>query len=362
MKERDMVLSMDTIDTMNAVDTIKASVGLFQRYESKQEVYHYFGLLAIYALAQTGVEANNPQVIEKAKAMLNEYPKGHLQHHFHFENYYAGGLGKAWLLMMGLYEEQRDLVVEYAERTLRAPVNEQGILCMPTCKEKIWVDVIFAVVPYMMFAGAACNEQRYITFACEQFIRMYEAFLDKECGLMHQCRGFLEDKNQLSADHWSRGNGWCYIGLTEIIRYLPKDSPYYARIRQIYTAFSHAILGYQTETGMWRQDMTSPYSWKESSGTGLFAYGMGMGIRSGLLEKAEFMPAFEKAISGLKKWCINEDYSTNLSCPSCLCPGHGSEKGTKLSYINMMPSYDERHSYGPLMLAMVEAYRNGVHV
>ena len=37
-----------------------------------------------------------------------------------------------------------------------------------------------------------------------------------------------EDKTKLSDDHWSRGNGWGILGMTELVRYLPKDSKHYA--------------------------------------------------------------------------------------------------------------------------------------
>ena len=33
------------------------------------------------------------------------------------------------------------------------------------------------------------------------------ALLDADCGLLHQCRGFLDNPGRRSADHWSRGNG-----------------------------------------------------------------------------------------------------------------------------------------------------------
>jgi unsaturated rhamnogalacturonyl hydrolase len=50
-----------------------------------------------------------------------------------------------------------------------------------------------------------------------------------------------------------------------------------------------------------------------------------------------------------------------MSCPGCLCPGEGDRKGTIDAYINdKQPTRDEPHSYGCIMLAMVEAHRNGI--
>ena len=52
---------------------------------------------------------------------------------------------------------------------------------------------------------------------------------------------------------------------------------------------------------------------------------------------------------------------TVLSCPGCLCPGQGKEKGTAKAYITeKYPQDDEVHSYGCIMFALVEAYKNGI--
>ena len=101
--------------------------------------------------------------------------------------------------------------------------------------------------------------------------------------------------------------------------------------------------------------------WEESSGTGLILYGYGAGLRLGLLDKDTYYRTFEKGIHGLSDLCINKDFSTGHSCPGCLCPGSGEDKGTIHAYIHeKQPRRDEPHSYGALMLAMVEAHRNGI--
>ena len=65
---------------------------------------------------------------------------------------------------------------------------------------------------------------------------------------------------------------------------------------------------------------------------------------------------FEKAITGLVESCLNEDFSTELSCHGCLCPGKGDAKGTLQAYLCDVRAYrDEPHSYGPIMLAMLES-------
>ena len=72
----------------------------------------------------------------------------------------------------------------------------------------IWIDTAAAVVPFMLFAGRTSGNETYIDFAAQQYFGLIDALLDPACGLLHQCRGFLEDHRLCSQDHWSRGNGW----------------------------------------------------------------------------------------------------------------------------------------------------------
>ena len=102
-------------------------------------------------------------------------------------------------------------------------------------------------------------------------------------------------------------------------------------------------------------------AWEESSGTGLIAYSVGVGLREGVLDHDVFMPVFEKAVNGLAQHCLNADFSTERSCCGCLCPGSGEAKGTVQAYLcDVRPWRDEPHSFGPIMLAMIEADRNGL--
>lgn len=334
-------------------------------------LFHYFGMLTLYASAQAANCVEDKEWLKKIKEMLDEYPKNFdtpkLKFIPNFVNYRMGGLAKAWMCMNGFYDDdeyQLEQLRLHAEETLVSPKSHDGILCNPYQPEKelIWIDIVYAVVPYMVYAGIKLNEERYIDFAVDQTFKLYDVFLDKSNGLLHQARGFMGDKTTISHDHWSRGNGWGYIGLTELIRYLPETSKHYAEVKERYIAHSKAILKYQDYRGLWKQSMAEPLAWEESSGTGIFLYGFGVGLRIGVLDKDEFMPAFEKGIDGLVKVCINKDFSIEKCCTGCLCPGGTPErKGTLEAYlVDASVCRDDGHSFGPVILAMTEAYLNGI--
>ncbi|WP_168735503.1 glycoside hydrolase family 88 protein [Cohnella fermenti] len=345
------------------MNPLYASQKLYEHYEHIQEVKHYYGLLAIYALLQTAEEKRDPILLDKAKSILSRFPDRIAHPAYNFPSYRIGGNPKAYALMQDYMPEAEAQVREYAEEMLTAPRDRQGIMSMPSAPEKelIWIDVATAVTPYLLFAGLALGDQRYIDEAANQTFLMYETFLDPGNGLLHQSKNFAAP-GKFSEDHWGRGNGWGYFPLAELVRHLPGDSIHRPRAERYFKALSAALLPHQSERGLWRQEIPLEYSYEETSGTGLILYGMGVGLRTGLLDRDTYFPVFRKGVLGLNELSINEDFSTELSCPGCLCPGEGAEKGTVKAYVTLkLPYRDEPHSFGPLMLALVEAYRNGIH-
>ena len=345
------------------IETLRLSKELFSHYEQREPVKYYFGLLAYYALAQTAVLDNDDALLQKCKDYLAQYPDNFEHPRYNFESYRVGGNGAAWLLMKGYTPEAAEKITHYAELTLAAPQSPEGIIRMPGegNEYKVFADAISCTVPFMTFAGVGLGEEKYLDYAAEQCLMIYDVLFDESCGLIHQARGFLADKTKLSEDHWSRGNGWGILGLAELVRYLPKTSKYYEKVKSYFVNHMHALLKYQTERGLWRQEITVPYAWYESSGTGIILYAMGIGIRLGLLDKETFLPALRLGVWGLGRYCIDTTFSTHKSCPGCLCPGPDSIKGTIDAYLTeRMPRVNEHHSYSALMLALVEAYRNGI--
>lgn len=334
-----------------------------------QGIHHYYGLLSMYSAAQTAYYSKDSEWMNTTLSMFDRYPfdfdAPDIHFNYNFECYRVGGIGKAWLCLKGYFDEKhREAVREFAEKTLIAPKSDEGILCMPNYEnnKRVWIDVLFGVCPYMTFAGLLLNEEKYIDFAVEQSIKMYDLLIDKSNGLLHQARGFMPDPNAISHDHWSRGNGWGCAGLAEVLRYLPKTSKYYDEAVQRFVDHCEALLKYQDHRGVWRQSIAEPFAWQETSGTALILYSFGIGIRCGILDKERFLPALEKGVKGLMKHFVNKDFSIDGCCHGCLCPGDTDERrGSVEAYVvDVRWVHDDGHVFGPMILAMLEAYRNGI--
>ena len=346
------------------LETIPTIDRLFTRAEALTPMTQYYNLFTLFAVAKGAIIANDKQLLARCKTYLDKYPNDIDHPNYSFDLYEIGGIARAYLFYKGEYSDIAEDLRKYAEITYQAPRTDDGIICY---KKQIpwkwiWVDAITAVAPFMLFVGLGLQEQRYVDFAAEQTILMFDALLDPTCGLLHQVRGrYKDDEFRCSEDHWSRGNGWMMVALAELIENLPKNSKYYDAIADRYKAFCENLIRYQSIRGLWRQEITVEGAWEESSGTGLIAYGIATGIRIGLLTDEKYKKSFELALDGLANHCISENYNTYLSCESNCFPGTGEQQGTIRAYICIPKTYrNEPHSFGPIMLALAEAFASGI--
>lgn len=345
---------------MNPIDI---AVGLYNRYESIEEVRHYYGILAIYGLCRIADQTGSQAVLERTHQILSRFPDAVNHPRYNFPSYRIGGLARAFAFWRGIDPAASELVRTYADELMTAPRDPKGILKWPggTEHDLIWIDVAMAATPYLLFAGLALGNQCYINQAAEQAFLMYNEFYDPETGLLHQSKNF-NGAGRYSADHWSRGNGWGYIALTELVQYLPTDSVHRARAEKYFVDLSAAILNCQNSRGLWRQEMTLDTAWEESSGSALFLYGFGVGLRTGILAPEKYAAAFAHGIQGLGQYCIGKDLTTYQTCQGCLCPGNGPDKGTVHAYLTAVKAKpNDEHSWGPFMLALAEASLHGIH-
>lgn len=340
---------------------LEIALNLFEKYEGlNPKMDNYYGLLSVFALEHLADVMKDDKLIDKCRKILLKYPDEVEHPYYNYENYKIGGAAQGWFAMKGYMTERNKEIDSYASITLKAVTDDEGIVCRPDrypAYVQTWVDSIYAVCPFMLYAGILTCKEEYIDFSVEQCVKMYDRFMDNSCGLLHQSKGFMLNPDEISQDHWSRGNGWGYFGLTEFVKYLPEDSKYRDTVLDLFIKHSGAILNFQDNRGLWRQEMTSKYSWTESSGSALFLYGFGAGIRLGILEREKYMTAFEKGMNALTRCAIKKNYDTMHCCHGCLCPGNGTVE----AYLSeVSPLQNDPHSFGPFIMALVEAHLLGI--
>lgn len=157
---------------------------------------------------------------------------------------------------------------------------------------RFWIDDMFMITAVQSQAYRVTGDRKYIDRAAMEVV-LYLEKMQKPSGLFDHGPG--------APFAWSRGNGWMAMGMAEVLRMLPEDSPYRDKIMSGYLKMMSTLLGYQNSTGMWRQVVDDETMWDETSGTAMFAYAMIVGVQQGWLEDISYEQAARKGWLALCK-------------------------------------------------------------
>ena len=172
-----------------------------------------------------------------------------------------------------------------------------------------WCDALFMGPPAWMRLYAATDDERYLNFAVTNWWRTADYLYDKEEHLFFRDSSYFERKEANGKKvFWSRGNGWVMAGLVRVLQYLPMNHPARPRFEGMFKEMAAKILACQQADGLWRASLLDPASYpqKETSGSGFYTYALAWGVNQGLLDRAAFQPAVEKAWNALNG-CVEAD-------------------------------------------------------
>jgi len=343
---------------MQHANTLKLALDAFHKHKAVRGSYdEYPGIVSMHGMARIATETGDKAYIEEIRGELMPYVRGERSYNCNFPNYFCGGNASAWMLYKGLLPEVKETAVKYCEQIRNeAPRDPDGILCHPKMPSQnaIWIDVAFAVSPFLLFTGLTVGNDEYVEDAINQTVKMIRQFYFEKTGLIFQCKNFRWP-GHMSEDHWSRSNGWGALALCELAVHLPDSHPRKQEVTELYLRHMMACLKYQDENGMWHQEMTQiRTSYVETSGTSLLLYALGAGIHAGIVPESE-LPHFEKGLKGMLAY-ISTDTDIYHTCCGCLCPG----QGTKLEYAAHPTMANDFHAFGPVVLAMGQAHFMGI--
>lgn len=172
----------------------------------------------------------------------------------------------------------------------------------PGCAKRwCWADALFMAPATWWDASETFDEQAYADYAHSEFQIATELLFDKEIGLYYRDTRFF-DRRGVDGEKlfWSRGNGWVYGGLVNILRTMPKDDPRRDYYVDLFRKMSDRLVQIQAGNGMWRASLlASSETPPETSGTGFFVYGLAWGLNEGLLEGTRYSEAVNKGWSAL---------------------------------------------------------------
>jgi rhamnogalacturonyl hydrolase YesR len=165
-----------------------------------------------------------------------------------------------------------------------------------------WCDALFMVPPTLAQLSAATGDRKYLDMMDKQWWVTYTKLYDKEEHLYFRDASFFERRSPGGKKvFWSRGNGWVFAGMANVLTYMPKDYPSRPKYEQLFKEMAGKLAEIQQADGLWRGSLIDPVGspWPETSGTAFFTYGLAWGVNHGLLEEGTFRPAAEKGWAAL---------------------------------------------------------------
>jgi len=165
-----------------------------------------------------------------------------------------------------------------------------------------WCDALFMSPPAWVELSRQTGDPRYAQFALGEFWATTDFLHDPAEQLYFRDSRFFERRDaQGRKMFWSRGNGWVFAGIANLLDELPKDSPDRPRMEQLFRDMAARLVSLQKPDGYWPPSLLAPEgSPHETSGTGFFVYGLAWGIERGLLDAGQNQPAVDKGWTALK--------------------------------------------------------------
>jgi len=202
-----------------------------------------------------------------------------------------------------------------------------------TWQTRMWIDDMFMITAVQAQAYRATGDTIYINRAAREMV-LYLDTLQKENGLFYHAPDV--------PFFWGRGDGWMAVGMSELLRSLPKTNPNYDRIMKGYKLMMASLLKYQGEDGMWHQLIDDPASWAETSCTGMFTFAFITGVKNGWLDKKTFAPAARKAWLKLITY-INENADITEVCEGT------NKRNERQYYLDRKRNVGDLHGQAPVL-------------
>lgn len=160
-----------------------------------------------------------------------------------------------------------------------------------------WSDSLFMGPMSWLLLWQQTGDQRYLDFMNREWWATTERLYKSDVGLYLRDESYFDLREQNGRTvHWARGTAWSFAGLVQIIEHFPKEHKDYARYTRQYHDMARAFLQAQQADGLWRPGLLDPAARdiRETSGSAFISFALASGIRQGLIDKQEYLPAVKK--------------------------------------------------------------------
>jgi rhamnogalacturonyl hydrolase YesR len=173
----------------------------------------------------------------------------------------------------------------------------------PCLRRWCWCDAIFMSPPAWLDLANQTGEQKYRDYAMSEFWAATDFLYDPVEKLYFRDSRFFERRDEQGRKlFWSRGNGWVFAGIANMLELLPRDHADRARLEALFKQMAGRIRELQKPDGYWAPSLLAgENSPAETSGTGFFVYGLAWGVNRGLLPREEYLPSIYRGWDALTR-------------------------------------------------------------
>ncbi len=165
-----------------------------------------------------------------------------------------------------------------------------------------WCDALFMAPPVFADMAAATGDKKYLAFMDREWDITTALLYNRSKHLYFRDASYL-DQHEKNGEplFWSRGNGWVMGGIVRVLKELPADSPLRPKYVALFKEMAAEMLSIQGNDGLWRPGLldADAYPLPEISGSAFITYAMAYGVNEGILDRATYWPAVEKAWAGM---------------------------------------------------------------
>lgn len=216
-----------------------------------------------------------------------------------------------------------------------------------------WADGLYMAMPVLTKLYKVTGDVKYLDKLYANFVYADKLMFDKEEHLYYRDGKYVYPSHKTDAgkkDFWARGNGWVIAALAKVLNDVPASYKHRALFEQRFKQLAAAIVKCQQSDGYWTRSMldAAQAEGKETSGTAFFAYGLMWGVNHGLLDKATYGGAVDKAWHYLSTTALQANGSVGYVQPI----GEKAVKGQTLTASNT-----SAFGVGAFLLAACEKVR-----
>lgn len=262
------------------------------------------------------------------------------------------GEDNAWKLHTRIYHADdhtvgqlyADLSLKYGDEKMLAPTKERFDFILlhqaqtslkwksPYAQDRWnWCDALFMSPPVWAKLYNITGDKKYLDFMVKEFKATTDFLFDKKENLYYRDESFMGKLDNGTKIFWSRGNGWVFAGLVNIMNELDPKSKEYKYFLGIYKKMASKLLKIQTPEGHWAMSLLGQdfYPTPETSGSSFYIYGLAWGINNGVLDQKTYGPAVKKGWNAMVSH-VTKDGMLGYVQPIGAAPGTASADKTEV--------------------------------